>query len=367
MDLVVDHVAELEHVGRTHGDGLAELLARTAIVELGLAALVELRHELGAHMLAVALAGKVDHVLVGTTDDLGDLVLLGAVKDGRRGEERAGDVLVGIVGIGIPAASGRPAKVALEQLAHVHTGGDAQRVEDNVDGGAVGHVGHVLHGQDLADNALVAVATGDLVALLDLTALSDVDAHLLVHAGGQVVAVLAREANDVDDATIGAVRHLEGSVANVMGLSTEDGTQQALFGGKGAFALGRDLANQDVARAHLGADADNAVLVEVRKHVLGEVRNLAGDLLGTEFGVASVDLVAGDVDGGQQVLGDQALRNDDTVLVVEAFPRHVSHGEVLAEGELGVIGGRTIGDGLLLHNRIAHAHERAVVDAGGLV
>ncbi len=44
--------------------------------------------------------------------------------------------------------------------------------------------------------------------------------------------------------------------------------------------FGRDLADQDVARAHLGADADDAVIVEVREHVLGEVRNLAGDLLG---------------------------------------------------------------------------------------
>ena len=97
------------------------------------------------------------------------------------------------------------------------------------------------------------MAAGDLIALLDLTTLGDVDAHLLVDAGGQVVAVLAAKADDVDDATVSAVRHLKGGVADVVGLGTEDGAQQALLGGQSALALRRDLTDQDVARADLGA------------------------------------------------------------------------------------------------------------------
>ena len=143
--------------------------------------------------------------------------------------------------------------MALEQLTDVHTRRNAQRVEDNVDRGTVSHVGHVLDRQNVTDNALVAVATGDLIALLDLTTLGDVDAHLLVDAGGQVVAVLAAKADDVDDAAISAVRHLKGGVANIVSLGTEDGAQQALLGGQSALALRRDLADQDVARADLGA------------------------------------------------------------------------------------------------------------------
>ena len=76
MDLVVDHVAELEDVGRTHGNGLAELLAGAAVEQAGLAALVKLGDELGAHVIAKGSGSLVEHVLVGTTDDLGDLVLL---------------------------------------------------------------------------------------------------------------------------------------------------------------------------------------------------------------------------------------------------------------------------------------------------
>ncbi len=118
--------------------------------------------ELGAHVIAKGSGGLVEHVLVGATDDLGDLVLLGAVEDGRGDEERTGDVLVGVGLVGIPTAGSSPAKVALEQLADVHTRRNAQRVEDNVDRGTVSHVGHVLDRQNVTDNALVAVAAGDL-------------------------------------------------------------------------------------------------------------------------------------------------------------------------------------------------------------
>ena len=77
--------------------------------------------------------------------------------------------------------------------------------------------------------------------------------------------------------------------------------------------------------------------------------------------------MTGDVDGRQQVLGHQALGHDDTVLVVEAFPRHVGHSEVLTQCELAVIGRGAVGQRLTLLNGVADAHERAVVDAGGLV
>jgi hypothetical protein len=60
----------------------------------------------------------------------------------------------------------------LEHLADVHAGRDAERVEDDVDGGAVGQERHVLDGQDLGDDALVAVAAGELVADADLALLA---------------------------------------------------------------------------------------------------------------------------------------------------------------------------------------------------
>ena len=52
----------------------------------------------------------------------------------------------------------------------------------HVDGAAVLEERHVLLGDDLRDDALVAVAAGELVALGDLALRGDVDAHELVDA-----------------------------------------------------------------------------------------------------------------------------------------------------------------------------------------
>ena len=70
--------------------------------------------------------------------------------------------------------------MGLEHLTDVHPARHTERVEDDVDGRAVGEVGHVLEGQDLGDDALVAVASGELVADRDLALLGDVHPHQLV-------------------------------------------------------------------------------------------------------------------------------------------------------------------------------------------
>ena len=56
---------------------------------------------------------------------------------------------------------------------------------------------------------------------------------------------------------------------------------------------------------HLGADADDAALVEVLERLLADVGDVAGDLLGAELGVAGLDLELLDVDRGEEVLLDQ--------------------------------------------------------------
>ena len=59
---------------------------------------------------------------------------------------------------------------------------------------------------------------------------------------------LAAEDLDVHDGAFDARRAIERSVANVAGFFTEDGAQQLFFRRQRGFALGRDLADQDVAR-----------------------------------------------------------------------------------------------------------------------
>ena len=142
--------------------------------------------------------------------------------------------------------------------------------------------------------------------------------------------------------------HLQRRVAHLAGLLTEDRAQEALLRGELGLALRRDLADEDVAGADLGADADDAALVEVLEDVLREVRDVAGDLLGAELGVAGVDLVLLDVDRREHVVLHEALGDHDRVLVVVALPRHERHQEVLAERELALVGGRAVGEDLAL-------------------
>ncbi len=63
----------------------------------------------------------------------------------------------------------------LQHLTDVHTGGNAQGVQHDIQRGAVGQEGHILLRQHAGNDALVAVTAGHLVAELDLTALGDVD------------------------------------------------------------------------------------------------------------------------------------------------------------------------------------------------
>ena len=225
-----------------------------------------------------------------------------------------------------------------EHLADVHPARHAERVEDDVDCGAVGHVGHVLDREDLGDDALVAVAAGELVADRDLALLGDVDPDELVDAGRQLVAVLPGEDLDVDDLAALAVRHLQRGVADLAGLLAEDRAQQALFRSQLGLALRGDLADEHVAGADLGADADDATVVEVAEDVVAEVRDVTSDLLGAELGVAGIDLVLVDVDRREHVVLDEPLAEDDGVLEVVALPRHQRDEQVLAERQLAVIG-----------------------------
>ena len=91
----------------------------------------------------------------------------------------------------VPAVLGDPTRVGFEDLADVHTAGHTERVEDHVDRRAVREERHVLHGQDRRDDALVAVAAGDLVTLWDLAHLSDVHVELLVDACRELVAIFS--------------------------------------------------------------------------------------------------------------------------------------------------------------------------------
>src|SRR5262249_35455403 len=79
---------------------------------------------------------------------------------------------------------------------------------------------------------------------------------------------LAGEDLHADDDALDAGRADERRVPDVARLLTEDRPKQLLFGGELRLALGGDLAAEDVAGFHRGADADDAALVEVAEEPL---------------------------------------------------------------------------------------------------
>ncbi len=207
----------------------------------------------------------------------------------------------------------------------------------------------------------------ELVALGDLALLGHEHAHEVVDPGRQVVAVVAAEGLDVDHDAALSVGDLQRGVANLARLLLEDRPDQLLLGRQLGLALRRDLADEQVAGMDLGADADDAAVVEVAQRLLRAVGDVARDLLLAELGRAGVDLVLLDVDRGELVVLDQALGEDDGVLEVVALPGHERDHQVLAEGHLALVGGGAVGEDVACLDLLAAGHERLLVDQGALV
>ena len=143
--------------------------------------------------------------------------------------------------------------------------------------------------------------------------------------------------------------------------------QELLFRRQLALALGGDLANQDVSRLDVGADADDPVLVEVPERLLGDVGDVAGEFLAAKLGLADLDLELLDVDRRVNVFLHDSFVEDDRVLEVVPVPRHEADEDVAAECELALEGARTVGQDLSLLDLLADLDHRLLVQAGSLV
>src|SRR5260370_76237 len=178
---------------------------------------------------------------------------------------------------------------------------------------------------------------------------------------------LAGEDLDVHDGAFDARRAVERSVANIAGLFAEDGAEQLFFWCERGLALGRNLANEDVAGLHNCADPDDAAFVEVAEERLADVGNIASDFLGAKLGVARLDFILLDVNRSVVVVLDQLFTDQDGVFEVVAAPREEGHENVAAKSEFAALRAGTIGKNLALLHAVAHANQRLLADASVLV
>src|SRR4249919_759211 len=264
--------------------------------------------------------------------------------------------------------------------------------------GVVGLV--VLHAQlePLGLLQAVEVLVGDRIALLEVvrTTVGDLAEQLRAQAGvdrafedAELVVEVLLDATDfrlfdlagalvlldavagedlhVDDGAVHARRNAERAVLHVGGLLAEDRAKELLFRRQLRFALRRDLADHDVAGAHFGADVHHAGFVEAVERLLRNVRDVGGDFLRAQLGVARDAGQLFDVDRGVAILFHHALGEQDGVFEVVAVPRHERDQHVLAERELADVGRGTVGQHVAAGHAVAHVHQRGLVDAGVLV
>ena len=177
----------------------------------------------------------------------------------------------------------------------------------------------------------------------------------------------AAEDPDVDDRAFDAGGAVQRGVFDVQGLFPEDGLEELFLGRKLGLPFRGDLADQDVAGLDAGADADDAVFVEVAEHVLRDVGDVPGDVLGAELGVPGLDGLLDDVERSEDVVLDQLFGDDDRILEVVSPPGHEGPDDVAAEGQLAHVGAGAVGQHLSLDDRVALVDDRALGETGVLV
>src|SRR5690606_37309771 len=150
-------------------------------------------------------------------------------------------------------------------------------------------------------------------------------------------------------------------------LLAEDSPQELLFGGQFSLALGRDLADQNIARRYFRADADDAVFVQILQRIFTDVGDVAGDLFRPQLGFARFDLMLLNMDRGVLVFLYQAIADQDGILEVAAFPTQVGDDHILAQGQFAVLGARTVGQHIPGLHDIALIDGRALIDTSALV
>ena len=157
MDLVVHQMVQLQVVHIAYGYPVLEGLAGAAVV----------KHRLAVPVLACLYQHGL-YVLLGSAIEYG--------------------------GSDVPAKGlGGHAQMQLKHLTYIHSGRNAQRVQDYLQGSAVGQERHVLLAHDARDDALVAVAARHLIAYGYLALLRYVYANQLVYSRRQLVLVCSRE------------------------------------------------------------------------------------------------------------------------------------------------------------------------------
>ncbi len=211
------------------------------------------------------------------------------------------------------------------------------------------------------------MASGHLIADSQLALRSDKNLDDFVHAGIKIVAFGSLQALYVDYRSFDPVRNTERRIADFLRFFAEDRVQKLEFGSRFSFALGSNLSDKDVSGPDFRTDADDSFRVEVVEALFAGIRDVPGQLFGSELRLADFGYEFLDMYRGEHVLFNDSLRNKDGVFVVVSVPGHESDQDVSSECEFAVIRRRAVRERSPLLHLLSGENDGTLVITGVLV
>ena len=200
-----------------------------------------------------------------------------------------------------------------------------------------------------------------------LSLLGDIDTNRHVDPRRELITVLPRKYFGIDDNTVLSVGHLQGSIPHFSRFLAEDRAQQSLLGRQLRLALRRHFADQNITGAHLRADADDPVAVQIFQRIVTHAGHILCDALCSQLRIAGLRLILFNMNGCIDILSHQPFADQDRILVVVTFPGHKTDQRVFAQRQLALCRGGTVRDHLPRLYMIALFHDRLLVITVGLV
>ena len=171
----------------------------------------------------------------------------------------------------------------------------------------------------------------------------------------------------IDNRAFHTRRAVERSIFYVARFFAEDGAQKFFFRRQLRFTFRRYFANQNVARLHRCADADDAAFVQIPKEAFRDIRNISCDFLRSQLGIAGFHFQLFNMYRSVVVFLNQLLGNNDCVFEVIAAPWHEGHQHVAAKRQFAQLRARTVGQHIALFHSLTQRHNRLLGNTSVLV
>ena len=257
--------------------------------------------------------------------------------------------------------------MSFQNLSDIHTGRYAQRIQYDLNRLSAWQKRHIFTRHDAGNYTLITMAACHLIAFRNLTFLRDMHTNLFIYTRRQLIAVFTGKYFNADNFTSFAMWHTQRAITNFAGFFTKDGSQQTFFCSQLSFAFRRNLTNKDIARTYFCSDTDNPAFIKIFQCFFGNVGNITGNFFLAKLSITGITIIFFDMDRCKDIRFDQIFAQQNSILVVIAFPRHISNNYIVSKRQFTMISRRAICQHLLLNYFIAFIDDRTLIDTSSLI